>query len=282
MTSENIVVKPTVVDDIEFYIAPNGEAGMSLNGLARLCGIDPMSLRKHVKKKYLTIGQKAAPMPENADPTEVDDGFDHRPDSVELDIKAFRNARVIRDDVCAEIIEYYAFDSEYATEDALFSYRKFARLGIRAWIHQLVGYAQAHDNFKVLETLNAVLSELKDIKADNRKYKAIRAQNDVYFAGLNDLMDEIADTEVKALPSGDEEGRFTVAEWLQTRGITLDKSQLHKLAAMAAFTYRTLAKKDPTIVYRHSTQSSKTKKVNGYLEGEFPILSIALTKLFQP
>lgn len=277
-----VIIRPTIVDGIEFYVAPTGEAGMSVSGLARLCGVDANSLKKRLKKHHATPVLEEEKTAESIAITESPPRAASAFQGIELEVKAERNARVIRDDVCAEVVEYYAFDSEWATDIALYSYRKFARLGIRAWIHQVTGYAQANDLNKLAETMNLLLKEVQDLRVETREYKAVRRQSDGYFPGLNDLMDELADTEVKALPSGDSDGRFTVAEWLATRGISLDKSQLHKLAAMAAFTYRTLAKKDPTIVYRHSTQASKTKKVNGYLEAEFPILSIALTKLFQP
>lgn len=278
--ANSYIVRPTIVDGIEFYVSPDGEAGMSVAGLARLCGIDAMSLRKKLKKHSAAlVGKKEAETLEN---TENRDQATNAFEGLEVDIVAANRARVIRDEICADIIEYYAFDSEYATEVAAFSYRKFARLGIRSWIHQVTGYAQANDLSKLAETMHLLLKEVQDLRVETREYKAIRAKSDNHFPGLNELMEDLAISEVKALPSGDEDGRYTIAEWLQLRGFSLSKSNLHKLAAMAAFTYRTLTRKDPTIVYRHSTQASKTKKVNGYLEAEFPILSIALTKLMQP
>lgn len=274
--TNDYIVRPTIVDGIEFYVAPSGEAGMSLSGLARLCGVDKSNIRRHLERKFATVAQSEL---KNA---ETRRGRGSSPGSInafDLNIQAERNARVIRDDVCAEVVEYYAFDSEWSTDIAQYSYRKFARLGIRAWIHQVTGYAQANDLGKLAETMNLLLKEVQELRVETREYKAIRRQSDNHFPGLNDMMNDLSDdAEIKALPGGDSDGYFTIQEWLVTRGVTLDKQRLHRFASMAAFTYRSMTQKEPHTVLRKSTQDGKTKRVNAYLQSEFPILSVALTK----
>lgn len=274
--SSSIIVKPIVVDGIEFYVSPTGEAGMSLSGVGRLCGVDPSNVRRLMERRKNSLASDGGKTAESLD--SLDDSVWLSP---YLDFRGDRNARVIRDDVCAVIVEYFAYDSEWATDKAKYSYRKFARLGIRAWIHQVTGYAQANDLGKLAETMSLLLKEVQDLRVETREYKAIRKQTETRnFHGLNDLINDLAeaDDDVKALPGGDDQGYFTVTEWLSTRGITLDKSRLHRFAAMAAYTYRTMKQEDPPIVYRKSTQASRNKKMNGYLQSDFPILSVALTK----
>jgi hypothetical protein len=276
--NNNIIVRPTIVDGIEFYVSPAGEAGMSIRGLAKLCGVERQSIINQVEKINSQRGKQITAKEAEA-LTGEEIMVDNKP--ADLLMETTNNARVIRDEACAKIIEYFAFDSIAANKTATFSYRKFARLGIRSWIHQVTGYAQANDLNKLAETMHLLLKEVQDLRVETREYKAIRKQSDSHFPGLNELMEDLAVSEVAALPSGDEDGLFTIAEWLVTRGIMLDKSHLHKLASLSAFTYRTLTQKDPRIVYRKSTQAGKSKKVNGYLEVEFPILSIAMQKLMQ-
>lgn len=270
----NQIVYPTIVDGIEFYVAPNGESGMSVSGLARLCGQPRTTIQGRLAKIRCREKQESrAETHENTGNSAADSG-------AFLDVRAAQNAKVVKDDVCAEIVEHYAFDSQFESETALFSYRKFAKMGIRSWIHQVTGYAQAHDLNKLAEAMSELLHEVKELRVETREYKTIRSKGDSEFPGLNELMDDLAtDGDVKALPGGDTDGRFTASEWLETKGVTLDKSQLHKFSSLASFTYRTITKKNPVVVYRHSTQRSKNKKVNGYLVSEFPILSIAFTKL---
>lgn len=269
--SNSYIIAPTVVDGIEFYVAPTGEAGMSIAGLARLCDVSKSTMHKQVDRRLRSLLST-----ENS-------GFQASADE-EINVPAFaaaKGARIVPDDVCAEIIEHYAFESEHKTEKALFSYRKFARIGIRTWIHQVTGYAQSQDLARLAETMNLLLQEVKELRVETREYKAVRKQTEMReFVGLQDMIKDLAeaDDDVKALPGGDKQGYYTVTEWLKTRGVTLDKSQLHRFAAMAAYTYRTMKQVDPLTVYRKSTQASRNKKMNGYLPGDFPILQVALTK----
>jgi hypothetical protein len=46
-------------------------------------------------------------------------------------------------DFLGAMTEYYAFESPYKTETALFTYRKFAKMGIERWIQDITGWKPA-------------------------------------------------------------------------------------------------------------------------------------------
>lgn len=270
------IIKPTVVDGIEFYVANNGDAGMSLAGLARLCGTDYQVVRNRVKtiSTQIEISSKMAE-------TTIYQGSD--PDSAYLPYEGERGAKIVSADVCAQVIEHYAFEARnFDNSTALFAYRKFAKMGIQTWIHQVTGYSMAGDTQALLSVMGEVLTELKGLREETKEYKQIQAQVQQHqMIGLSSLLTDLADNEVKALPQsgGDEQGYYTVSEYLATKGVQLDKAHLHRFAGIAASTYRALLQTEPQTVMRESTQGSKTSKVNGYKLEHFAVLQVALTKV---
>jgi transcriptional regulator with XRE-family HTH domain len=123
-------------DGVEFFtIDETGESGMSESGLARLCGVTRRAVDKVLRSTPATWEHKKSLEP-------------HRNKSVRLlPNKDFATSRgqnadinLIRAEVCAKVIEYYAFDSKYKTEEAFFAYRKFATLGITSWIQQMTDW----------------------------------------------------------------------------------------------------------------------------------------------
>ena len=109
-------------DGVEFFtIDATGESGMSESGLARLCGVAPQTvnelLQNWVTGKRRSECLKALPDRD-----------------IWLQGKGLDNAKVVKDQVCAAVIEYYAFESRNRNDKALFAFRKFAAIGMRAWI----------------------------------------------------------------------------------------------------------------------------------------------------
>jgi hypothetical protein len=117
-----------VVDSVEFFTHVfTGESGMSESGVARLCNTPRSTVNEMLKdlaagnprsKCLESFSGKDLWLPENG------------PD----------NSKVVRDEVCAAVIEHYAFEARNTTEDALRAYRKFGALGVRTWIQDITGW----------------------------------------------------------------------------------------------------------------------------------------------
>jgi hypothetical protein len=115
-------------DGVEFYTRKSdGASGMSIIGLARLCGVSDKAIglllasiaRSSVRSKQLKrfLGQ-----------------------DLYLEVKGPQGAKIIRADVCSAIIRYYAFESEVKNETAEYSHDKFADMGMEAWIQSITGW----------------------------------------------------------------------------------------------------------------------------------------------
>lgn len=47
--SDKIIVQPSVINDVEFYITSDGrDAGVSISGLARLCGVTQQTMSQRI------------------------------------------------------------------------------------------------------------------------------------------------------------------------------------------------------------------------------------------
>jgi len=120
-------------DGVEFFtIDETGESGMSESGLALLCGVSHQAVNKVLRNLLATWDTDNSLEPQ------------HRKGVRLQPSKEFKNPRgqnadisLIRAEGCAKVIEYYAFESKYKTEEAVFAYRKFATKGITAWIQEI-------------------------------------------------------------------------------------------------------------------------------------------------
>lgn len=118
-------------EGVEFFtVEGTGESGMSLSGLARLCGVEEKAIRK-LLGSLNSVRTKL--LPESLKPF-ADKGIQLKPNA------AYQNVVIIRDEVCAAVIEYYSFDTHSSTPSALNAYRSFASRGIRAWIQGITGW----------------------------------------------------------------------------------------------------------------------------------------------
>jgi len=149
-------------DGVEFFtIDETGESGMSESGLARLCNVSPVSIHKFISNTSLTwehekvlnpAFRKTIPFKPNGNSN--------------LKFGQNTNIKILSALVCARVIEHYAFESKYKTEEALFAYRKFASIGITAWIQEITHW---HGNPRprtgiVLEF--ATIADILDKKVD--------------------------------------------------------------------------------------------------------------------
>jgi hypothetical protein len=149
-------------DGVEFFtIDETGESGMSESGLARLCGVNRVSVNKLIRTSLLAWEQEKS--------IDLNRGVNFRcKPSKESSPGRGQNKDItfVRAKVCARVIEHYAFESKYKTDEALFTYRKFASMGIASWIQEITHW---HGNPKprtgiVLEF--ATIAEILDKKID--------------------------------------------------------------------------------------------------------------------
>ncbi|TBR58987.1 hypothetical protein B4U84_24300 [Westiellopsis prolifica IICB1] len=105
---------------------------MSVSGLARLCGIGQSTVSMLLRS--LTDISKTAPKS-----LEVLRGKELSPSGNHN----WEAPRVIFADVCASIIEYYAFESRAKSQQALEAYRQFAKVGIHTWILHTTGFTSS-------------------------------------------------------------------------------------------------------------------------------------------
>jgi len=120
-------------DGVEFFtIDDTGESGMSESGVARLCGIAPISVHRFISNRSVAWDHEK----------ELNPAFRKTIAFNAKHAKDFKpgqnsNIKILGATVCARTIEHFAFESKYKTAEALFAYRKFAERGINAWIQEV-------------------------------------------------------------------------------------------------------------------------------------------------
>lgn len=133
-------------DNIEFFtVNETGESGMSISGLARICGITKQSVEQLLTR--LEDGRVRADTLKR---------FIGKPLWVEVDgipVRGQDNDKVVKDKVCAAVIDYYAFDSSQVNEEqqaqAIFAHRRFAEIGVQSWIQGITGWRNKKTDFQV-------------------------------------------------------------------------------------------------------------------------------------
>ena len=190
---------------------------------------------------------------------------------------AHSNVEVIPSTICASVVEYYAFDSKVKNEKAMYSYRKFANKGIHSWIKEITGYADKSEELSLLDSIKEVLQEVKELKQTTIKYENIRGKTTVIFPNLDNMLEQLS-IEDELLPDTTNY-ELTATEWLDIKGITLNKSKRHKFACMLADTYRSTTGREPKKTVRTNKDGKKNNGVLVYSLTEFPILQLCLNKL---
>lgn len=112
---------------VEFYtVASTGESGISISGLAVLCGVTKQAISKLVSN--LSIGK----------PTKRLERFVGQCLDLATDI-AIRGGqiRALKAEVCVEIIKHYAYSGN---ETAQFTLDKFAIAGFNCWVQSITGW----------------------------------------------------------------------------------------------------------------------------------------------
>jgi hypothetical protein len=264
--TESIVVNPTTVDEIEFYVSNDGTyTGMSQTGLAKLCGVGESTVRGLLNK----LGSQQNP-PESLKTITGKESW--------VRTSAPNNAQIVPSHICAEIIYYYAFESKVANDNAKYSFKKFATIGIDNWIKQITGYVESDSNKEVLSCLHQLIGDVAELKETSKAYHTLKGTTTKVFPGLNKMLDEL-EVEDEFLELEPDIKEMTATEWLKSKGITFDTPQKRRFALLLSETYKTTVGKDAKKVNRKSKDGKKNNGVSVYHWTEFPILQLCLNKL---
>lgn len=128
-----MTITRVIRDGVEFFtIDETGESGMSEIGLANLCGISQQAVNKMLRSLATTNSEK------NSLKSRLGGKVWLQPRGLSsIERSKITNLSIVRASACAAVIEHYAFESKYKTPEAIFAYRKFAEMGISAWIQEM-------------------------------------------------------------------------------------------------------------------------------------------------
>jgi hypothetical protein len=127
----NSIVR-VVIDGVEFFsVVETGASGMSVSGLARLCGVS----RQQLSYLLNLVAKESAPKRLKA-LTEEDLWLQTETAKVIGSSKVTR-VKILRSKACALLIKHYAFEGNEKAEYAL---DKFADKGIANWIQSITGW----------------------------------------------------------------------------------------------------------------------------------------------
>lgn len=123
-------------DCVEFFtIDATGKSKISESGRSNLCGVSYQVINKTLRNLVATHREA------NELKAKLDGKVWLQPRGLSsIERSKITNRSIVRACACAAIIEHCTFDSKYKTEEALFTYRKFAELSITAWIQTLTNW----------------------------------------------------------------------------------------------------------------------------------------------
>lgn len=155
---ELVPVKMQEVDSIGMGVLPNGETFLSLQGLARFCGLAPsaiIQLAQDWKKgeaQTKTRGKQLAQL--ILEWTESDE----IPSSLYVEIEnAYAISTVthaVPESIVMAITDYYAHYAQTTKQEAINNYRKAAKFGLRKYIYERLDYNEQdllNESWKLLQ-----------------------------------------------------------------------------------------------------------------------------------
>jgi hypothetical protein len=274
-------VEPTVVNNIEFYVANHGlECGTSHRGLARLAGKPLTNIHelmteilrltafgKREESKVSANTQRAA--------LAICKGLSCVPI---LDISAANGAKIINSKFVARIIRYYAYEDTKPSEIAKFSYDKFAEVGIDTWIKDVTGTCTGNDFALVQKSLNQILDVLT---TTNARLTSLEQKTNGYtkatieMPGLVKWLEAYGQQEDSQLTLPDAD-LFTLSEYLwEMKKLKFEKPAMSLFANKVAFVYRTMSEARPERKRSIGIKGYQTPLTNAYRRRDFPLLDIA-------
>ena len=162
-----MTITRVIRDDVEFFtIEATGESGMSESGLARLCRIDRKSVSNFIRNMG---GNKNQFFDAETAPSQYSRV---RPKGLTSEERSYiSHLSFISASVCADVIAHYAFHSRHKTNEALFVYQKFAKIGISTWIQQITEWhGNAVPKNGIVTDFNTI-ETLMDKRLDGSSYR---------------------------------------------------------------------------------------------------------------
>jgi hypothetical protein len=154
---DNQIIR-TVENGIEFFtVTETGESGMSVSGLALMCGVTHPAIIKLLDKSVVTN-------------SEAESLFPLQGKEFELKAKhSYKNARIIADWACGCAIKYYALDARRTTTEAKRALRLFRDAGIRVFIQKMTGWQQPQSQPE-LNSTEPTISQIESVFAGLYKF----------------------------------------------------------------------------------------------------------------
>jgi hypothetical protein len=266
-------------DDIELYVTNDGKVtGVSVTGLAKLCGVTRMaisqvtnSLNDPESKKY----------PKSLEPL-LGKVFTPK-------VEGINGAKIVLEDVAIRIVEYYAYESKVKTDVAKANFRLLAQKGLNAYIKELTPTDNT-TSVNLNDIQNTLTQLLLRVDENNKQllenqqivveYKQLRNTTVTIIPGVDKLLNDYLELD-NELTSSD---RIPLTKWLEVeKGCTLDRKTLHKLAHLVSGAYKSTTNKEPvrgTFVKRIVNGKKKVQANTClYSSDEFPILEMAFNNL---
>lgn len=267
------VVKPVVVDGIEFYVSASGkETGVSVSGLTRLCGLESVNTMRTLLKSldgHSGYTSKQPPQQLEALRGKVFSRL------LKGEQEGSKDVEVVYSGAAAEIIAYYAYESRSANKTAKFSLKKFTQIGIDTWIKQVVGYAESASDDKLLGLMQELMSEVRELRSDVKELRDFKKAT-VELPGLQAQFEGYAKQE-NILDSAP----FALDDWLKGKGLTLDIGKKCSLGRMVADIYKINRQELPKKKKAYELGRKGRGWVTVYTAADTPMLETALQKLLK-
>jgi hypothetical protein len=134
-------------DGVEFFTEnPTGRCALSEIGISRLCDVAQQSVNELIQNAVTGKTRSECLKPLSRKFSRLQGRVTGSP--------LFTRLNLICSDHAAAVIEHYAFESRVKKEKALFTYRKFAKMGIERWIQSITGWKSPAEKEILLPDLN--------------------------------------------------------------------------------------------------------------------------------
>lgn len=263
------VVKPQVIDGIEFYVNNDGScSGLSISGLARLCGVS----RKAISLLVNALDGGSTVAPKQLEPLR---GIVFLVEVKGEAIGGFDEAKIVHHAAAAKIIKYYACDSKAANDMAKVALDRFIEKGLDSWIKEVTGYSERPviSSDGILEALKLLTNEVKNLSVKVEKMDTFHKATVTNLPGLNQMFGYYSNSEL-----GLDSTAFTLKDWLATKGITLDKSNMCSLSRLVSDAYKFNRQAMPEKQRQNLHGAVGKGFVCVYRASDVPLLEVSLRK----
>lgn len=194
-------VEPQIINGVEFYVnADLTVAGCSRPAIAALCGVARQSLDRLIE----VHSQQEASAEKPLKGLKALLSEPYYPQLI-----GANGAKILKEEACIAIIEYYAFYSPSKSEVALFSFRKFAAMGWKNWVLDVTGHSTPPIPHSLV---GAIREELVALRGEIRELTNVKRIAQTSHPGLGTLVEEYGQ-ELLLPPVGLKEP-FTFNRWL--------------------------------------------------------------------